>query len=50
MRGEEREQVIAQLPLVVEDGVGCPLAPMGGEPLAREPVERRVGLDFNLAD
>ena len=48
MPGEERQQVIAQLPLVVEHGVGCPLAAVSVEPLAGEPVERWIGLDVNL--
>ena len=46
--GEERQQVIAQLPLVVEHGVGCPLAAVSVEPLAGELVERWVGLDVDL--
>ena len=48
MPGEERQQVIAQLPLVVEHGVGCPLAAVSVEPLAGELVERWVGLDVDL--
>jgi hypothetical protein len=40
--------VVAQLPLVVQNGVRRPFASMGVEPLAREPVERRVALNLDL--
>jgi hypothetical protein len=48
MAREDRQEVVAELPLVVENGIGRPLAPMGVEPLAREHVERRVRLDLNF--
>jgi hypothetical protein len=40
--------VVAELPLVVEHSVGRPLAAVSVEPLARELVERWIGLDVNL--
>src|SRR4051812_36227801 len=48
MPSEERQQVIAQLPLVVDDRVGRPFAAVSAEPFAGEPVERWIGLDVNL--